>query len=190
MMAKHPWVRAAHKTLLNQLYMDAFYHSLARYAVGLSRAIQESVERGLDMTNYFVSDHVSALSRGVVQRLERRINGVSSLIAGSVLSTAATSYKYLELEGISRLQVLGLSEMFDASVQRVLALSQWLYPRIELKGFEGFNVNVKNGVTRLSNRMRAVHTGVFSYNILAVLVGVILMVALLLVYSGRVGVVG
>jgi hypothetical protein len=190
MMAKHPWVRAAHKTLLNQLYMDAFYHSLARHAVGLSRAIQESVERGLDMMNYFVADHVTALSRGAVQRLERGINGVSSLIARSVLSTAVTSYKYVELEGISRLQVLGLSEIFDVSIQRVLALSHWLYPRIELKGFEGFNDNVKAAVTRLSNRMRAVHTGVFSYNMLAVLVAVILMMVLLLVYGGSMGVLG
>jgi len=190
MMAKHPWVRAAHKTLLNQLYMDAFYHSLARHAVGLARAIQESVERGLDMMNYFVADHVTALSRGAVQRLERGINGVSSLIARSVLSTAVTSYKYVELEGISRLQVLGLSEIFDVSIQRVLTLSHWLYPRIELKGFEGFNDDVKTAVTRLSNRMRAVHTGVFSYNMLAVLVAVILMMVLLLVYGGSMGVVG
>ena len=142
------------------------------------------------MVNYFVSGHVSALSRGAIQRLDRGIAGISSLIASTVLSTAATSYKYLELEGISRLQVLGLSEIFDVSVQHVLALSHWLYPRIELEGFEGFNATVKNSVTRLSNRMRAVHTGVLSYNMLAVLVGIIVMVVLLLGYGGRVGVLG
>jgi len=188
LMAKHSFLREAHKTLLNQLYMDAFYRRIAGYTISLSKATQERLERGIDMISYFVSDQVLSLSRGALQRLERGLNNFNSLIAGRVLSTALTIYKYLEIEGIPKLQLIGLNEVFDVSIQRVLSISQWAYPRIELKGFEAFNETFTKGVTHISEKMRDAHTGVLSYNMLAVLVGIILMVVLLFIYGGSLGV--
>ena len=160
LMAKHPFLRKTHQALLNRLYMDAFYHRIAYRTISISR-VQERLERGIDTLN--------------------------GLIASCILSAARTSYKY-EVKGISQLQIKGVNELFGTLSQHMLSISQWAYPRIELKGFEGFNEALNKGVTYLSEKVGDTHTGVLSYNMLAVLVGIILLAILLLIYGGILGV--
>ena len=136
------------------------------------------------MFNYLVSDHVLSLSRGVLQRFERGIDMINYLIADRVLFTARAGYKYAEVEGISQLEIRGLSTLFDTVSQRVVSISQWAYPHIELKGFEAFNEAFTKNVARLSEKVRDTHTGVLSYNMLGVLVGIILLMVLLFIYGG------
>lgn len=147
--------------LVNQLYMDAFFRRIAGYATTFSRVTYDHFERG--------------------------VTRFTSRIGGRVLSIARTSYKYLELEGISRWEIKGLNEGFDVMVQNGLALAQWAYPRLELQRFEAFNDAVPRGVARLADRVRDLHTGVLSYNMLAALGGIVLMLVLVLLSGGRGG---
>ena len=154
LLAKYPLLTVLHTISVNQLYMDAFFHRIARHVITFSRAIHDCVEGGL--------------------------NRFTSRLARHVLSTARSSYKHLEVEGITRWEIKGLNEGFDVMVQNVLSLAQWAYPRLELQRFEGFNKIVPRGITRLTEWVRNLHTGVLSYNMLAVLGGIILMLVAVL----------
>jgi len=157
-LAKHPLLRTTQNALVNQLYMDAFFRRIAGYATAFSRVTHDHFERGL--TRF------------------------TSRIGGRVLSIARTSYKYIELEGISRWEIKGLNEGFDVMVQNGLSLARWAYPRIELQRFEAFNDAFPRGVARLAERVRDLHTGVLSYNMLAALGGIVLMLVLVLLSGG------
>jgi NADH-quinone oxidoreductase subunit L len=157
-LAKHPLLRRTQNMLVNQLYMDAVFRRIAGYTTAFSRVTH---------------DH-----------FERELTRFTSRIGGRVLSLARTSYKYLELEGISRWEIKGLNQGFDVMVQNGLALARWAYPRLELQRFEAFNDALPRGVARLVERVRDLHTGVLSYNMLAALGGIILMLVLVLLSGG------
>jgi len=159
LMVKHRILEWSHLALSNRLYIDAFYR--------------------------MVADSTIALSRIALVRLERGIGSLNGMIGDLVLYIARTSYKHIEIEGVSRLAIRGFNDLFEMASQQMLAASQWAYPRIELKGFEAFNEHLTKGVIRLTEKVRAVHTGILSYNILGVLVSIIVMVILLLIHGGR-----
>jgi hypothetical protein len=55
-----------------------------------------------------------------------------------------------------------------------------VYPRIELGGFEGFNRKLAEVVAFFSRSVRRLQTGVLSYNVLAIPVGIVLMIIVIL----------
>ncbi len=158
LLAKYPLLAAVRTLLVNQLFMDVFFRRIAEYVTAFSRVIQDAVEGGL--TRF------------------------TNLLARRVLSAAQRSYKHLEVEGITRWEIKGLNEGFDVMVQNVLSLAQWAYPYFELERFEGFNKAVPRGITRLSEWVRDCHTGVLSYNMLAVVGGIVLMIVAVLCSAG------
>ena len=67
----------------------------------------------------------------------------------------------------------------------VLSISQSLYKNVELKVLDAFNYCVANLTIAFCQRFRKTHTGVLSYDMVAVLIGAALLMALLFLLGGR-----
>lgn len=104
-------------------------------------------------------------------------------IAYGMIKISQVAYKYMEMEGIEKLEFSGFNEVFHDVTRWVVALSQWAYPRIELGGFDAFNYRFAGHVASLSEKFRGTHTGILSYNMLAVLFGIVLLAILLLLFG-------
>ena len=157
-MEKHRFLNAAYKLLLNRFYINAFYYKVAYFARFLSQKIHDGLEHGL--------------------------NALNDLIASRFLSFARMTHKYVEMEGITKSPISGFSSFFDVITGRVVSLSQWAYLHLELGGFEAFNHKFARVVTYFSGKIRKIQTGVLSYNILAILAGLMLMVMLIMKFGG------
>ena len=155
---KYRFLKKAHKLLRNRFYIDAFYYKVASSAQFLSKKMHNSLEYGLNALNGF--------------------------IASRFLSLAKSTYKYVETEGITKPQIRGFSKFFEMISRRVVELSQWAYPHLELGGLEAFNYKFAKLIAYLSDKIRKTHTGVLSYNMLAIPVGIILLVILLIEFGG------
>ena len=104
--------------------------------------------------------------------------------ADGVVGISQTLYKYLELEGIEKLEFSGFSEVYHDMAQWAESLSHWVHVHIELKGFDAFNYIFAKHMANFSQRLRKTHTGVLSYNMLAVFLGITLLSFLLLFLGG------
>ena len=155
---KYSFLKTANRILRNRFYIDAFYYEVASSARFLSQKICNSLEYSLNVLNGF--------------------------IASRSLSLARITYKYVETEGIAKPQIRGFSKFYEMISGRVVSLSQWAYPHLELGGFEALNYKFAEAVAYLSNKIRKTHTGVLSYNMLAISIGIVLMVILLIELGG------
>ena len=155
---EHRFLKVAHRLLRNRFYIDAFYYRVAYSARFVSQKIHNSLEYGLNALNGF--------------------------IANRFLSLARITYRYVETEGIAKPQIIGFSKFFEMTSRRVVSLSQWLYPHLELGGFEGFNRKLAEAVAYFSDKLRKIHTGVLSYNILVIPISIVLLVILLMKFGG------
>jgi len=93
-------------------------------------------------------------------------------------------YRYLEMEGIEKLEFSGFSEVYHDMARWAESLSQWIHAHIELRGFDAFNYSFAKRMAGLSQKLRKTHTGILSYNMLAVFLGTILL-SFLLLFFGR-----
>lgn len=66
----------------------------------------------------------------------------------------------------------------------VVSISRSLYENVELKVLDAFNYCVANLTIAFCQRFRKTHTGVLSYNMLAVIIGIILLLILLFLFGG------
>ncbi len=155
---KYRVLKIAHKLLRNRFYIDALYYEVAYSARFLSQKINSSLEHGLNALNGFV--------------------------ASRFLPLAEITYKYVETEGITRPQIRGFSKFLEMTSRWVVSLSQWTYPHLELGFLEVFNYKFAKGVAYLSDKIRKTHTGVLSYNMLAILAGIVLLIILLIKFGG------
>jgi hypothetical protein len=105
-------------------------------------------------------------------------------VAYYAIGLSRSLYKGVEMEGIKMFKIRGINEFFDISVKWLSSLSRWIYPSMELGCFEKFNQKVVENVTKISERMREVQTGVLSYNMLMMLFGTIMLALLLLMFGG------
>ena len=158
LVEKYSFLGRAHRLLQNRLYIDTLYYRVAYSARVLSQKIQDSVEYGLNMLNRFLARRFLALAR--------------------------ITYKYVETEGITRPQIKGFSRFFEVISDRVVSISQWAYPRLELGGFEALNYKFAEAVAYVSDKIRKTHTGMLSYNMLAIPIGITLLVILLMKFGG------
>ncbi|MFQ6064610.1 MAG: NADH-quinone oxidoreductase subunit L [Candidatus Bathyarchaeia archaeon] len=155
---KYWFLNAAHKLLRNRFYVDAFYYKVTYSVQSLSQKLHNSLEYGLNLLNGF--------------------------IAGRFLSLARLTYRYVETEGITKPQIRGFSRFFEMITVRVVSLSQWAYPHLELGGFEAFNYKLAKLIGYLSGKIRKTQTGVLSYNMLAIPLGIVILVVLLMKFGG------
>ncbi|MFQ5758687.1 MAG: hypothetical protein ACE5IF_03305, partial [Candidatus Bathyarchaeia archaeon] len=112
------------------------------------------------------------------------LNALNGFIASRFLSLARVTYKYVETEGITKPQIMGFSKFYEMITRRVVSLSQWAYPHLELGGFEAFNYKFAKLIAYFSDKIRKTHTGVLSYNMLAIPVGIVLLIILLIKFGG------
>jgi len=104
--------------------------------------------------------------------------------ADGAIRISQVLYRYLELEGIEKLEFSGFSEVYHDMARWAESLSHRVHAYIELKGFDAFNYSFAKRITGLSQKLRKTHTGVLSYNMLAVFSGIILL-SFLLLFFGR-----
>ncbi|MDH5266744.1 MAG: NADH-quinone oxidoreductase subunit L [Candidatus Bathyarchaeota archaeon] len=85
-------------------------------------------------------------------------------------------YKGLEFGGIDK---------FNYSVARFFRrISRAVHERLELGGIDAFNYLIANATTSFCRWFRKTHSGVLSYNMLAVSVGIVLLIVLIFIFGG------
>jgi NADH-quinone oxidoreductase subunit L len=154
LMERYDFLKTAKKILENRFYINSLYLKIARSIRVLSLKIHKSLEHGLNVIN--------------------------NMIARYSLFIAVEAYKNVETEGITYPEISGFIMFYETITKRVVTLSKWVYPRIELGGFEGFNRKLAEVVAFFSRSVRRLQTGVLSYNVLAIPVGIVLMIIVIL----------
>jgi NADH-quinone oxidoreductase subunit L len=167
-----------------EIGIDRINYQVSNITLSISTNLHQIIEEGIDIVNYLVSDILLFISKTVYVKLEQGIDLFNRKLAERVFSVAQKGYKYTELEGISGYGLRGLDELFSTVTQVAIKVSQWTYPNIELKGLENFNETLVNTVTRATERLRDLHTGILSLNMLSVLIGIVLLAILLVTFGG------
>jgi len=105
-------------------------------------------------------------------------------VAYTTIILSRNLYRNVEMEGIKAFKVKGINQFFDIAIDWLASLSQWMYPSIELRCFEGLNQKIVESTTNLSSRIRETQTGVLSYNMLILLIGILMIAVSLLIFGG------
>jgi NADH:ubiquinone oxidoreductase subunit 5 (subunit L)/multisubunit Na+/H+ antiporter MnhA subunit len=117
--------------------------------------------------------HAFFLNRCYIDLLYRQIGYVGVFLSRML-------YKSVETEGIKTFRIHGINEFFDIGIRWLSSLSQWIYPSIELEGFERLNRVLVKYTAKISDKIRITQTGILSINMLLMLIGAIALAALLL----------
>jgi len=104
--------------------------------------------------------------------------------ARGAVALARGLYRNVEMEGIKTFKIRGINEFFDIAIRWLASLSQWIYPSVEVGIFERFNERVVKETIRISEKVRSVQTGVLSYNMLLMIVGILALGIILLASGG------
>lgn len=124
--------------------------------------------------------HSLVLNRFYISLLYRKI-------ADYTVGLSIKLYRNVEMEGIKRPRIRGLSQFFD-NVTRLMVSFSERASVIELEVFEALNSKVAETTKFVAEKLRGLQTGVLSYNMLLVLVGFCIMMILSLVLGGSVGI--
>jgi len=124
--------------------------------------------------------HSLVLNRFYINLLYRKI-------AYYTVGLSIRLYRNVEIEGVKRPRIRGLSQFFD-SVTRLMVSFSERASVIELVVFEALNSKVAETTKFVAEKLRGLQTGVLSYNMLLVLVGFCIMMILSLVLGGSVGI--
>ena len=184
LIEKYWFLKTAHKLLRNRLYIDAAYYKVASFVQFLSQKMHEVLESTIDVISRLVANTTMIISRKMHNSLEYSLNLLNSFLANRFLSLARITYKYVETEGITKPEVRGFSRFFEVISDRVVSLSKWAYPHLELGGFEELNYELARIIAYFSDKIRKTHTGILSHNMLALPIGVVLLVILLMKFGG------
>jgi NADH-quinone oxidoreductase subunit L len=129
----------------------------------------------IDTLYHKVADGTTAFSNVAYKRLERSIDALNYTVANFFRKSSKLAYKYLECS----------IDAFNYGVAGFFRrLSSVVYKYPELGGIDALNYFLANWVASFARRFRKTHTGVLSYNMLTAFVGVILLIALLLLFGG------
>lgn len=162
LMNRYPILTKIHTFFLNRCYIDLLYYKIADCTISFSRKLYNSVEM-----------------KGV-KRL--RIRGIDELFNIAVKWMASISqriYPFIEL---------GYFEAFNRKIAKSIAkLSRWIYSSVELGCFEMLNQKVAENTSKLSEKLRGTQTGVLSYNMLIMLIGILVLAVSLLMFRGYLG---
>ena len=120
---------------------------------------------------------VVSTSRALYKRTE--LGGIDALnyaVARFFTRLSEVMYKYPELKGIDAL---------NSAVTRFFRrVSKVMYRYPELKGIDALNYFIADLTTSFCRYFRKTHTGVLSYNMLAVLIGMVLLIVLMFLFGG------
>jgi NADH-quinone oxidoreductase subunit L len=156
---KYPYIKKIYAFFLNRCYIDLLYHNIAHYAIVFSKKLFENVEtKGVNRPRI----------RGLTQFFDLSVKWISSI--------SRWGYPSIELRVFE-----GINRKIGAIIGK---MSRWGYPSIELKVFEGINQKIVNTVTRLSEQLRSIQTGVLSWNMLVLLIGTLLLAVFLFAFGG------
>jgi hypothetical protein len=87
-------------------------------------------------------------------------------------------YKHVELRGL---------DAFNRGVARFFRwFSGVMYKYPELRGIEALNYFIANTTITFTQYFRKTHTGVLSYNMLAILIGAVLLAIIIVLSGGRI----
>ena len=106
------------------------------------------------------------------------------IIARGTVALARGLYRTVEMEGMRTFKIRGINEFFDIAIKWLASLSQWIYPFVELGFFERFNMKIVEGAVKISEKIRSLQTGILSYNMLLMTIGVAALGAFLLAFKG------
>jgi len=106
----------------------------------------------------------------------KSLNALNYGVASFFRRLSQLMYKYPELRGIDALNY-GVASFFRR-------LSKAMYKYSELRGIDALNYFIANLTISFSQHFRKTHTGVLSYNMLAVFAGIILLIILLFLFGG------
>jgi NADH-quinone oxidoreductase subunit L len=156
---RFPPLKSIHAFFLNRCYIDYIYHKIAHGAIIFSRKIYRNVE---------MEGIKSFRIGGINEFFDMAINWLALL--------SQLIYPSIELRYFER-----LNQKIAVNVTR---FSGWIYPSVELAGFEGFNQKLAENTSKLSKRLRETQTGVLSYNMLIMLIGIIMIAVLFVIFGG------
>ena len=129
----------------------------------------------IDALYYKVADGTKAFSNILYKRLELSIDTLNFTLANFFKKSSKLAYTYIECS-VDALNY-GVARFFRR-------LSSVLYKYPELGGIDALNYFLAHRVTLFTRQFRKTHTGVLSYNMLMAFVGVIVLIALLLLFGG------
>ncbi len=176
---KYPPVKRIHAFLWNRWYINAFYYKVFVHGtIMLSRGAHHFIEISMiNRANYAVANFFKRLSLTTYKYIEfKSIEAFSYSIVELFGRLSETAYKYAELKGV---------ESFSYAVAMLFRrLSGGAYKRAELRGIDAFNDLVVNAATRFSQYFKKTHTGVLSYNMIAVFISIVLLIVLVLLFGG------
>ncbi|MFB0501927.1 MAG: NADH-quinone oxidoreductase subunit L, partial [Candidatus Bathyarchaeia archaeon] len=161
-MRRYPILTKIHTFFLNRCYIDSLYYKIAYSAISFSRKLHSNVEM-----------------KGVKRLRIRGIDELFNIAVKWMISLSRRIYPSVEL---------GYFEAFNRKIVGSIAkLSRWIYPSVELGCFEKFNQKVAENTTRLSEKLRGIQTGVLSYNMLIMLIGIVVLALLFLIFGECLG---
>lgn len=116
------------------------------------------------------------------------VNLLYQKIANCTIELSIRLYRNVEIEGVKRPRIRGLSQFFDSVTRRMASFSEKSFHKIELEIFEALNTKIAEITTSIAEKLRGLQTGVLSYNMLLVLVGFSIMMIMSLALWGIVGI--
>jgi len=112
------------------------------------------------------------------------IDVVYNKVARGTVILARGLYRNVEMEGIKTFRIRGINEFLDIAIRWLASLSQWIYPSVELGIFERFNEILVEEIIKISEKIRSIQTGILSYNMLLMAIGVVAIGLILLIFGG------
>ena len=184
LIERHRLLGKAHTFLRNQCYINTLYYKIAYGTIRFSKIMYRYLDMSLDVLYHKIVYGTIRFSKIMYRYLDMSLDVLYHKIVYGTIRFSKASYRYVEMEGISIMGVKGVNEIFQDLSDLGLSFSRWAYARIELRGFDSFNYNFAAYLVNLSKKFRKTHTGILSYNMSAVLLGIVLLAILLLHFGG------
>jgi NADH:ubiquinone oxidoreductase subunit 5 (subunit L)/multisubunit Na+/H+ antiporter MnhA subunit len=158
-MIRFPSLKRLHAFFLNRCYIDLIYHKVAYSIMVFSKRLYRNVEM-----------------EGIGTFRIRGINEFFDIVSKWLTLLSHLIYQSIELRYFENLN--------HKTAEIVTKLSSWVYSAVELAGFEGVNQRLAENTTKLSKKLRETQTGVLSYNMLIMLIGIFMIVVLFVIFGG------
>ena len=188
-MMRYPFLVKIHALFLNRFYVYSLYHKIAYGVIAFSRKLYTNVEmegirtfriRGINEFFDLVMRWLASLAQWLYPSVEfRYFEKAGRRFALNVTRLSQWLYQSVELASFEKLD--------EEIAEKTNQLSSWLYPSVEVKSFEGFNQTVMENTTSLSERIRQTQTGVLSYNMIIIVIGITILAVSLLIFGGYLG---
>ena len=176
-------LQVTHRVLFNRFYFDTFSQKLAERVIAASTLLMKFVEKGMDMGLNTVASTVTTAAQFIFHGFERQFDIIAAALAARVVTAVHASYHLIELEGLSQRPIKGFNELFNSLTRILLSIAQQLYRLFEEDMVHQLQRGFLTSFHRFENQLRRLHTGLVSYNLLMVALGLGLLLGLLLLFG-------